>query len=334
MAAHPRPLPQPPTSARLQPSRPITSDVTNKNEPNPVVTSKPTTPSAVNSGPKTGAQQSQNGLGMSKDLMNSGLGRVIASPAVQRQLFADQTFSNKDGYKRTAVAVNSGSTGTNDSSAERTSDTEVSNNKSSITMGIAHSNKANSGRPLTPKSSIPRPGTAKNQSQANALITDGTHVQQTSSVVKLTKHATPLSKGSIKTGRSFILNHKNIKPPPAPHKDPMLKVRNLNYTPGRPYSEVSEPGSPPSERVTCSGVNSSCGSPQPSDRNRKLMSNSMYSSYCNYQLAYMFIDFISVTVMFVYWWLFCVHYIWFIALHLFIDIKFVKLVFVIRELLL
>ena len=288
MATHPRPLPQPPSSARLQASRPTTSDTTKtnvptsttvsdtakQNVPSTLTTTKTSTPTSNSiSFYKTEARQTQLACDTRKDLVNSGLGRVIASPAVQRQLFADQTFSNKDGYKRAVVTV-SNSSSTNTGSGAKSQCDKGTSDTNSILTGVAHSNKVSNSRPPTPKSSIPRPGTAKEYKQANTQDTDNEKVQKTA-VAKPTKHITPFSKGSIKTGRSFTSSHLSIKPPAGPHKDSLLKVRNLNYTPNKPYSEVSEPGSPLGERAPCSNGNSSCNSPFP-EQNSNLTTNGMY----------------------------------------------------------
>ena len=59
-----------------------------------VMTSKPATPIVSSN---TNLQQSQAILSTNKEVANADLGRVIAAPTVQKQLLADQTFSNKDG---------------------------------------------------------------------------------------------------------------------------------------------------------------------------------------------------------------------------------------------
>ncbi len=71
-----------------------------------------------------------------------------------------QVFSNKDGYKKTVVTV--GHIG----SEKEAGDGGNEKTGSGITSGVAQSNKAKSKDakptpPSTPKSSIPRPGTAK-----------------------------------------------------------------------------------------------------------------------------------------------------------------------------
>ena len=113
---------------------------------------------------------------------------------------------------------------------------ECDKSTNNISTGVAHSNKVNTSRPPTPMSSIPRPGAAKENTQATTQNTDNTQSQK-SAVAKPTKHVTPFAKGSINKGRSFTSGHLSIKPPAGPHKDSILKVRNLNYTPNKPYSE-------------------------------------------------------------------------------------------------
>ena len=298
-ASNPRPLPQPPTSARSQASRPTSGDTLRTNVSNIVSVTKPATPitsttTVYNEMPQswstqstkhkdelktnvsydvmtskpatpivssnTNLQQSQAILSTNKKVANADLGRVIAAPTVQRQLLADQTFSNKDGYKRTVLTVSNGTADGNSTIDKNTCDIDINQNDNSITKGVVHSNRVNSAVPSAPKSSIPRPGAGKEQNQSS---TQNSELSEKPSQVKTVKQIMPFSNGLNKTGRSLTSSHLSIKPPVVPNKDATLKVRSLNYTPTKPYSEVSEPGSPTSERAPCSGTNSTCSSPQP-----------------------------------------------------------------------
>ena len=306
VASNPRPLPQPPLSARSQASRPNSGDASRTNVSNIVSVTKPTTPimstttvynempqpqstqsTKYNDEPKTNIsnavmtskpatpivsnnttlQQSRSTLSTNKEVVNADLGRIIAAPTVQRQLLADQTFSNKDGYNRTVVTVST-DTADGNSTSDKACDTDINQNDNSITKGVVHSNRVNSVVSSASKSSIPRPGAGKKQNQSNSQTSE---LSEKPSQVKTVKQIMPFSKGLSKTGRSLTSSHLSIKPPVVPNKDATLKVRNLNYTPTKPYSEVSHPGSPTSELASCSDTNSTCSSPQPQQ-------NSMYLS--------------------------------------------------------
>ena len=301
VASNPQPLPQPSTSARSQASRPNSGDTSRTNasnivsvrksttpitstttvynempqpqstqsikysdEPktnisNAVMTSKPATPIVSSN---TNLQQSRATFSTNKEVVNADLGRIIAAPTVQRQLHADQTFSNKDGYNRTVVTANTDTADGNNASDKNTCDADINQNDNSITKGVVQSNRVNSIVSSAPKSSIPRPGVGKKQNQSNS---ENSELSEKPSQVKTIKQIMPFSKGLSKTGRSLTSSHLSIKPPVVPNKDATLKVRNLNYTPTKPYSEVSQPGSPTSERASCSGTNSTCSSPQPQE---------------------------------------------------------------------
>ena len=299
VASHPRPLPQPPTSARSQSSRPVSGDTHRSNVSNTgtvsmakpatsvasftsvynelppqsqsvqsikneseikttsagITTSKPAVPIITS---KPHPQPSLTAVNFNKEFANSGLGRIIAAPTVQKQLFADQTFSNKDGYRRTVVTVSDRTTQENLDNVRKKCDVTVNGNGSSITQGVVQSNRVNSILSSPVKSSIPQPGAAKEQSQS---IAPSSELSEKLSPAKTVKQIMPFSKGLSKSGRSLTSGHLSIKPPAGPHKDSTFKVRNLNYTPTKPYSEVSECGSGTSE--PCSETNSSCSSPQP-----------------------------------------------------------------------
>ncbi len=183
---------------------------------------------------------------------NLGAERVSAGPpVVHKEILADQSFSNRGGYKRTVVSVTNDLTGKCDAQGA-----------GEHTRGASHS-ELNLHGTSGPRSSIPRPGLGATSGQ---LFSSKASTQGEESTPGIDQD----EKIRVKSGRTVSWQGSKeslaTKPPSGSEK----QIRNLDYAPSRPNNEAVSQTRVPSETVSSTAVRRDPDSNDSAGKGKKL----------------------------------------------------------------